>query len=97
MSPPLRSWTRPVVDHADVARGPAHVEADGVRGLGGAGDEGRAGGAGRGPGEHGQRRVSGRGAEVDQAAVGLHDRRGRQAALRTALEEPPQVARQQRR
>ena len=51
-------------------------------------DERRSGRAARGTGEHRPRGVIGRGAEVDEAAVGLHDRGLGQPGLGGAVGEP---------
>ena len=60
-------------------------------------DEGRARRAAGGPGQHGPGGVAGGGLEVDQAAVGLHDRRARAGPPRARAAEPAQVAGEQRR
>ena len=61
------------------------------------GGPGRARGAARGPGQDGRGGVVGGVGDRRQAAGGLHHVGRRQARLLRALDEPPQVVRQQRR
>ena len=84
------------VDHAHVARRPAHVEAQGVVHAGRARDERGARGAARRSREDRPRRVAGGRLDVDQAAVRLHDRGLGEVRFTHALGEPAQIARQQR-
>ena len=85
------------VDDADVARCPAHVEAQGVVHAGRACDERGPRGAARRSREDRPRRVARGRLDVDQAAVRLHDRGLGEVRLTHALGEPAQIARQQRR
>ena len=82
-------------DHADVAGGAAHVEAQRVGLARGGRGPGRAGGAARRPGEHGQRGVVARVGRARQPAGGLHHRGLGQPGLARALDEPAQVGAQQ--
>src|SRR5205085_10922105 len=81
----------PFVYHANVAGGSAHVEAQRVWGVGRSGHERRAGCAPRWTRQHGPGRVRRGGRGLDQAAVGLHDRRLGEVAVPGAVYEPPQV------
>ena len=83
-------------DHADVAGGAAHVEAQRVGLARGGRGPGRAGGAARRPGEHGQRGVVARVGGARQPAGGLHHRGLGQPGLARALDEPAQIGAQQR-
>jgi hypothetical protein len=85
------------LDDAHVARRSAHVEADEVLAAAATRDERRGRGAAGRPREHREGGVAGGQRGRREAAAGLHDPRLGQAGLARAVEQPPQVAAQQRR
>ena len=84
-----------VLDHADVARRAAHVEAERVGLVRGERGPGRAGGAAGRARQHGQRGVRAGLVERGQAARGLHDVGRRQVRVGGALGQRAQVGGQQ--
>ena len=86
-----------VLDHADVARRAAHVEAQRAALAARERRPGGAGGAARGPGEHRQGGMVARLLERGEAAGGLHHVRRRQARVSRARGDRRQVVGQQRR
>ena len=86
-----------VLDHADVARRAAHVEAQRAALAARERRPGGAGRAARGPGEHRQGGMVARLLERGEAAGGLHHVRRRQARVSRARGDRRQVVGQQRR
>ncbi len=85
------------VDQADVAGGPAHVEAQHARLVGELGQRQRAGDAAGRAGQHGERGVCGGLSGLGEAAGGLHDLRLGQPERAGVARERPQVGGEQRR
>ncbi len=85
------------LDHADVARGPTHVEAQRVAVAGELGQQPGADGASGRAREHAPGPGPGRFLGAGDAARGLHHQRSRQAGLARGFAEPLQVTPEQRR
>ncbi len=86
------------LDHAHVAGGAAHVEAQHVCSLGQFGQQQRAADAAGGPGEDGERGVGAGSPDVGEPAGGLHDLRlGQRRARRASLGQAGEVGAEQRR
>ena len=97
ISPLLRSWTLPRSTTHTSHEVPPMSRHSASCAPACARDERGARGASRRARQHSPRRVAGGGLDVDQASVGLHDRRLGQAGFVYALGEPAEIAGQQRR